>query len=49
MGQTRRTGLQTSSSRHSMLAPHAFVKKTRRTPSSEIELGRKRLKEVLSA
>jgi phage-related protein len=26
---------------------HAFAKKTRKTPSREIELGRKRLKEML--
>ncbi len=28
---------------------HAFVKKTQQTPDSEIELGRKRLKEILDA
>jgi hypothetical protein len=28
---------------------HAFVKKTQQTPESEIELGRKRLKEILDA
>jgi phage-related protein len=28
---------------------HAFVKKTQQTPDSEIELGRKRLKEILNA
>ena len=28
---------------------HAFVKKTQQTPDSEIEIGRKRLKEILDA
>lgn len=28
---------------------HAFVKKTQQTPDSEIDLGRKRLKEILDA
>ena len=28
---------------------HAFVKKTQQTPESEIEIGRKRLKEILDA
>ena len=31
-----------------VLVFHAFVKKTRETPSHEIELGRKRLKEMLN-
>ena len=30
-----------------VLVFHAFIKKTRRTPPLEIELGRKRLKELL--
>lgn len=30
-----------------ILLIHAFVKKTRQTPPSEIQLGRKRLKEML--
>jgi len=30
-----------------ILVFHAFVKKTQRTPQSEIKLGRKRLKEML--
>jgi len=30
-----------------ILVFHAFVKKTRQTPASEIELARKRLKELL--
>ena len=32
-----------------VLVFHAFVKKTQRTPPLEIELGRKRLKELLDA
>ena len=32
-----------------VLVFHAFIKKTRRTPPLEIELGRKRLKELLHA
>jgi hypothetical protein len=32
-----------------ILVFHAFVKKTQRTPPLEIELGRKRLKELLDA
>ncbi len=32
-----------------VLVFHAFVKKTRRTPPLEIELARKRLKEILDA
>jgi phage-related protein len=32
-----------------LLVFHAFVKKTRRTPPLEIELARKRLKELLDA
>ena len=32
-----------------VLVFHAFVKKTRRTPPLEIELARKRLKELLDA
>jgi len=32
-----------------VLVFHAFVKKTQRTPPQEIELARKRLKEVLDA
>ncbi len=31
-----------------ILVFHAFTKKTRKTPQSEIELGRKRLKEMLT-
>ena len=32
---------------HGVLVFHAFVKKTQKTPTDEIELGRKRLREVL--
>ena len=32
-----------------ILVFHAFAKKTRQTPTSEIEVGRKRLKELLDA
>jgi phage-related protein len=32
-----------------ILVFHAFAKKTQRTPSLEIELGRKRLEELLDA
>jgi phage-related protein len=32
-----------------VLVFHAFVKKTQRTPASEIELAKKRLKEILDA
>ena len=32
-----------------ILVFHAFVKKTQQTPALEIELGRKRLKELLDA
>jgi phage-related protein len=32
-----------------VLVFHAFIKKTQRTPPLEIELGRKRLKELLHA
>ncbi len=36
-------------SQRDVLVFHAFVKKTRRTPPLEIELARKRLKELLDA
>jgi phage-related protein len=36
-------------SRKGVLVFHAFVKKTQRTPPLEIELARKRLKELLDA
>jgi len=36
-----------SASLEGVLVFHAFVKKTRQTPPLEIELGRKRLKELL--
>jgi len=32
-----------------VLVFHAFVRKTQRTPASEIELAKKRLKEILDA
>jgi phage-related protein len=32
---------------HGVLVFHAFVKKTQKTPKDEIELGKKRLREVL--
>lgn len=35
--------------KHGVLVFHAFVKKTRQTPPLEIELARKRLKEILNA
>ena len=38
-----------TASRQGVLVFHAFVKKTRRTPLLEIELARKRLKELLDA
>lgn len=43
-----RTFYYTASTR-GVLVFHAFVKKTRRTPPLEIELARKRLKEILDA
>jgi phage-related protein len=36
-----------TASAHGVLVFHAFAKKTQRTPPLEIELGRKRLKELL--
>jgi phage-related protein len=38
-----------TASRRGVLVFHAFVKKTQRTPPFEIELARKRLKELLNA
>ena len=38
-----------TAARQGILVFHAFVKKTRRTPPLEIELARKRLKELLDA
>ena len=38
-----------TASAEGVLVFHAFVKKTQRTPPLEIELGRKRLKELLDA
>jgi phage-related protein len=35
-----------SASAIGILVPHAFVKKTRNTPPSELQLARKRLKEM---
>jgi len=35
-------------SRRAILVFHAFVKKTQKTPASEIGVGRKRIKEMLS-
>ena len=37
-----------AASSQGVLVFHAFVKKTQRTPSLEIELGKKRLKELLN-
>ena len=36
-----------TASKRGVLVFHAFVKKTQRTPPLEIELGKKRLKELL--
>lgn len=38
-----------TATRQGVLVFHAFVKKTQRTPPLEIELARKRLKELLDA
>ena len=35
-----------TASRQAILVIHAFVKKTRQTPPAEIELGRRRLREM---
>jgi len=38
-----------TASANAILVPHAFVKKTQQTPSSEIQLARKRLTELINA